>query len=65
MARESKHSEVEIASREDVERFAAEALRSLGLSPEELARQAATGRFSSDRARRVWMAIHTVASPPA
>ncbi len=65
MARETNHSEVEIASREDVERFVAEALRSLGMSLEDLARQAASGRFSSDRARRVWMAIHTVASPPA
>ena len=44
---------VQIASREDVRRSVRAALTSLGVSYEELERQAALGRFSSDRARLV------------
>jgi hypothetical protein len=65
MLRDDDHSDVQIASREDVQRFVAESLNSLGVSFDELARQAARGRFSSDRARRVWIAIHAVARPSA
>jgi hypothetical protein len=60
MARDGVVSDVEIASSEDVRRFVEQALASLGVSLEELRRQAAQGRFSSNRARLVWMAIHPV-----
>jgi hypothetical protein len=61
MTHDGDRSDVEIASREDVRRSAAEALTSLGLSFDELERQAERGQFSSERARLVWMAIHTIA----
>jgi hypothetical protein len=62
MVRDGDQSDVEIATREDVDRSVDEALASLDLSFEELKRQAARGRFSSERARLVWMAIHTRAN---
>ena len=62
MARDRNPSDVEIASSDDVRRSVERALASLGMSLDELRRQAAQGRFSSNRARLVWMAIHTVAS---
>jgi hypothetical protein len=65
MVRDGDRSDVEIASREDVQRFVTEALSSLGLTFEELEGQAAQGRFSSERARLVWMAIRRVARAPA
>lgn len=64
MARDRIPSEVEIASSEDVRRSVERALASIGMSLDELKRQAAQGRFSSNRARLVWMAIHTVVSTP-
>ncbi len=64
MVRDGDQSDVEIATREDVDRSVAEALASLDLSFDELERQAARGQFSSERARLVWMAIHTVARTP-
>jgi len=54
-------ADVQIASREDVRRSVRAALDSLGLSYEELERQAGQGQFSSDRARLVWLAIQPVA----
>jgi hypothetical protein len=65
MTHDGDRSDVEIASREDVRRSVAEALTSLELSFDELERQAAQGRFTSERARLVWMAIHAVARPSA
>jgi hypothetical protein len=64
VARDGVLSDVEIASSEDVRRFVEQALASLGMSLEELRRQAAQGRFASDRARLVWMAIHPVVPAP-
>lgn len=61
MVQDGDRADVEIASRDDVRRSVDAALASLGLSFDELERQAARGHFSSDRARLVWMAIHTVA----
>ena len=60
MAHDSNSSDVEIASRDDMRRSVDAALASLGLSLDELKRQAAQGRFSSNRARLVWMAIRTI-----
>ena len=65
MTHDGDRSDVEIASRDDVQRFVTEALASLGLSFDELERQAELGRFDSDRARLVWMAIRRVARAPA
>jgi hypothetical protein len=65
MTHDGDRSDVEIASRDDVQRFVTEALASLGLSFDELERQAQLGRFDSDRARLVWMAIRHVARAPA
>jgi NAD(P)H-hydrate repair Nnr-like enzyme with NAD(P)H-hydrate epimerase domain len=64
MTRDQKLSDVEIASSDDVRRSVDHALASLGLTLDELMRQAAQGQFSSNRARLVWMAIHTVVQPP-
>jgi hypothetical protein len=61
MVHDGDRADVQIASREDVRRSVRAALASLGLSYEELERQAAHGRFSSDRARLVWLAIQPVA----
>ena len=63
VVRDSDHWDVEIASPEDVQQFVVNALSSLGVSFDELARQAAQDRSASDRARRVWIAIHAVARP--
>ena len=65
MTHDGDRSDVEIATRDDVQRFVTEALASLGLSFDELERQAQLGRFDSDRARLVWMAIRRVARAPA
>jgi hypothetical protein len=65
MVRDRDRPGVEIASREDVQRFVTEALSSLGLTFEELEAQAAQGRFSCERARLVSMAIRRVAQAPA
>jgi RecB family endonuclease NucS len=46
----------------DVERAVAESLAELGLSFAELEAGAKQGRFSSDRARLVWLAIRNVAT---
>jgi glutamate/tyrosine decarboxylase-like PLP-dependent enzyme len=62
VARDGVLSNVEIASSEEVHRSVERALASLGMSLDELRRQAAQGRFSSNRARLVWMAIHAVVS---
>jgi NAD(P)H-hydrate repair Nnr-like enzyme with NAD(P)H-hydrate epimerase domain len=64
VARDRKPSDVEIASSDDIRRSVDHALTSLGLTLDELMRQAAQGQFSSNRARLVWMAIHTVVQPP-
>lgn len=39
------------------------ALGRLHLTREQLEEQALKGRFSSERARLVWSAIHSIASP--
>lgn len=46
----------------DVERAVGESLAELGLSFAELEAEARHGRFSSDRARLVWLAIRNVAA---
>jgi hypothetical protein len=65
MVQDGDRADVEIATHDDVQRFVTEALNSLGLSFEELEHQAELGRFDSDRARLVWMAIRRVARAPA
>jgi hypothetical protein len=52
---------VEVASSEDVQRAVRRSLDELGLTYEQLERQARRGRFQSNRARLVWMAISDVA----
>jgi hypothetical protein len=64
VTRDRNPSDVEIASTDEVRRSVDRALASLGLSLDDLRRQAAQGQFSSNRARLVWMAIHTVVQPP-
>ena len=54
---------VEVITTGDVEKAVAESLAELGLSFSELDAQARQGRFSSDRARLVWIAIRNVAAP--
>jgi RecB family endonuclease NucS len=46
----------------DVDRAVAESLAELGLSFAELEAEAQQGRFSSDRARLVWLAIRNIAA---
>jgi hypothetical protein len=48
---------VEVASDKDVEIAISRALESAGLSIEILRKEAASGRFRSDRARLAWFAI--------
>ncbi len=64
MTRDGDRSEVEIITDDDVRRSVTEALASLGLSFDELERQAAQGRFTSERARLVWLAIQPIADSP-
>jgi RecB family endonuclease NucS len=54
---------VGVLAADDVDRAVAESLAELGLSFAELEAEAAQGRFSSDRARLVWLAIRKVAAP--
>jgi hypothetical protein len=65
MTHDGDRSDVDIISSDDVRRSVTEALASLGISLDELERQAADGRFESDRARLVWMAIRRVARASA
>ena len=46
----------------DVERAVAESLAEVGLSFSELEAEGKRGRFSSDRARLVWLAVRNVAA---
>jgi len=48
---------VEVASKEDIRRAVRRSLRELGITYQELERQAHHGRFQSERARLVWIAI--------
>jgi hypothetical protein len=51
---------VEVASKEEVRHAVRRSLRELGITYEELQAQARRGRFQSNRARLVWMAIRDV-----
>jgi hypothetical protein len=51
---------VEVASARQVRKAVRRSLKDLGVSYEELKRQAHEGRFQSNRARLVWMAIRDV-----
>jgi hypothetical protein len=53
----SENIEVIEVSRAEYKRARDAALRDLGLTYEELAAQARTGRFTSVRARKLWLAI--------
>lgn len=53
----SDSAEVIEVSRAEYRRARDTALRELGLTYEELAAQARSGRFSSLRARKLWLAI--------
>lgn len=48
---------VEYATEEDIEIAIARALKSAGVSAQELKAQARSGRFSSENARHAWFAI--------
>jgi RES domain-containing protein len=48
---------VEVASDEDIEIAIARALKSAGVSAQELKAQARSGCFSSEQARHAWFAI--------
>ena len=52
---------VEVASNDDIRRAVRRSLDELGLTYRQLERQARHGRFQSNRARLVWMAIRDVA----
>src|SRR5262245_10140051 len=51
---------VEVAAEEDVRHAVRRSLRELGITYQELEQQAHRGRFQSNRARLVWMAIRDV-----
>jgi hypothetical protein len=48
---------VEAASKADIRRAVRSSLRELGITYQELERQARRGRFQSQQARLVWIAI--------
>jgi hypothetical protein len=51
---------VEVASNADIRRAVRRSLQELGITYEELEQQAYRGRFQSNRARLVWMAIRDI-----
>ncbi len=51
---------VEVASNEDIRRAVRRSLEDLGLTYQQLEQQAQRGRFQSNRARLVWMAIRDI-----
>jgi hypothetical protein len=55
---------VEVASHDELRRFAEASLQALGLTFEELEEQAKQGSFASDRARLTWMAVAILHAGP-
>lgn len=54
-------TKVELANDADLQAAARAALRRAGVTREELERQAAESRFSSERARQAWFVVSSIA----